>query len=58
MESPRDGQTLAIVKILCSVSKRRSYKIPERPTQGSAEVRQEKGSEEGIMAQAINMISM
>lgn len=57
MESPRDGQTLALVKILCSVSKRRSYKIPERPTQESAEVSQEKGSE-GIMAQAINVISM
>lgn len=29
----------------------------EEPTQGSAEVSQEKGSEEGIMAQAINVIS-
>lgn len=32
--------------------------MPERATQGSTEVSQEKGSEEGSMAQAINVISM
>lgn len=32
--------------------------MPERPTQGSAEVSQEKGREEETMAQALNVISM
>lgn len=58
MESPRDGQTFLIEKILHSVSKRRSCKTPERPTQGSTDISQEKGREVETMEQAINVISM